>query len=395
MLKGDNEAILSRTRLGIVVNEFFDKSLGRMGGFGWAARQMVTLFKRNPQAGVDAVLLSGELGEPGQRETVVHETGLIFQLPDGNEYRSRLHAEHLDLLVTIDYRPGYKRILDLLPKTPAIVWVRDPRPPSDVAKIQTLRIPGAEEVPPQAISPIDCTSLAALVRRSRWSRRKILFATPALPLCDKAAGAYGVKARRPTLLPNILDKAVAPISKSPSPKVVFLGRLDPIKRPWLFCELARDFPAVEFVFLGQSHCHGPGAWEPRGGPPNVSLLGHVNDTQKRELLGAAWVLVNTSIHEALPVSFLEALLHETPILSCQDGAAIASRFGIYVGRWDGSGMEALPHFQQGLQKLLADEQLRQRLGKEGRQWVEQTHCQERFLAAFCDLCRLAGLPLPG
>ena len=39
--------------------------------------------------------------------------------------------------------------------------------------------------------------------------------------------------------------------------------LDPIKRPWLFAEIAKHFPDVEFLFLGQSHFRGEGAWEIR------------------------------------------------------------------------------------------------------------------------------------
>ena len=40
----------------------------------------------------------------------------------------------LDLILSIDYRIGYRRLFKILPRTPIIVWVRDPRPPEDVEK---------------------------------------------------------------------------------------------------------------------------------------------------------------------------------------------------------------------------------------------------------------------
>jgi glycosyltransferase involved in cell wall biosynthesis len=188
-----------------------------------------------------------------------------------------------------------------------------------------------------------------------------------------------------TMLPNIIDIEPGEVIKSAKPTVIFLARLDPYKRPWLFAELARYFPEVEFIFLGQAHFRGEGAWEPKALPDNVKVLGHVDGDKKVGILSAAWVLVNTSIHEGLAVSFLEALRCETPLLSCVDPQNVVSRFGIYVGRCDGSGMEAIPKFVEGLTRLLENGELRLRLGKEGAAWVRETHNKKRFLAAFFEL----------
>jgi glycosyltransferase involved in cell wall biosynthesis len=173
--------------------------------------------------------------------------------------------------------------------------------------------------------------------------------------------------------------------------VIFLGRLDPIKRPWLFMELARRFPAVEFLMLGKSHFQGPGSWPIKDLPANVKLLGHVDGELKHQLLSSAWLLVNTSIHEALANSFLEALACETPLLSCNNREGIASRFGIYTGRWPGDGMSGLSAFAHGLERLIEDTERRTRLGQAGRQWVEQTHNGTTFLSAFDKLCERAGM----
>ncbi len=126
-------------------------------------------------------------------------------------------------------------------------------------------------------------------------------------------------------------------------------------------------------------------------PPNVRLLGHIDGPEKLRVLSSACVLVNTSIHEGLPVSFLEALACETPLLACVDPGGLVSTFGVYAGRFDGSGLDALPSLAAGLERLLADADLRARLGQAGRRWVEATHSRERFLEAFRDLCARAGI----
>jgi glycosyltransferase involved in cell wall biosynthesis len=200
-----------------------------------------------------------------------------------------------------------------------------------------------------------------------------------------------VKPPEVSFLPNIIDLNPGEVSKSAHPRVVFLGRLDPIKRPWLFVKLAEQFPEVEFLFMGQSHFKGEGAWRPVDLPANVRLLGHVDGEEKLKTLASAWVLVNTSIHESLAVSFLEALACETPIISCQNPEDVVSRFGIYVGRWDGDGLDALPQFGEALKRLLQDTATRLRLGKEGRAWVTQTHSPAHFLSAYRALCASVGM----
>jgi glycosyltransferase involved in cell wall biosynthesis len=173
--------------------------------------------------------------------------------------------------------------------------------------------------------------------------------------------------------------------------VVYLGRLYPIKRPWLFFELARAMPDIEFVCLGQAHLTGEGSWSPGAVPDNLRMLGRLDGLAKIEVLASAWVLVNTSIHEALPMSFLEALACETPIVSCQPAGDLVDRYGIYVGRWDGTGQDGLPAFQQGVRRLLDDTELRGRLGRNGREWVAGTHNAPRFLAAVGHLLSRAGV----
>jgi glycosyltransferase involved in cell wall biosynthesis len=363
-----------------------------MGGFGWAARQVARVFE-DRRLGVDVVFLTGEIpATPGQDEIRVHGRRLVLRQRGSIADVRRVRAERIDLLLTMDYRPNYRTVCWALPRTPMIVWVRDPRDAEDVARVHTLRIPGADGLRPQGTFQPDCASLGTLVRASRWLARPVIFASPAPHLRDRLARMIGMAIEDLALLPNPVDIDPGAVRKSAHPQVVCLARLDPVKRPWLVVALARRFPHVEFLFAGKAHYRGEGAWEASGLPPNVRLLGHIDGPDKVRLLSSAWVLVNTSIHEGgVAVSFLEALACETPLLACVDAGGLVSRFGIHTRRRDGDGVEALPSLAEGLERLLSDHGLRRRLGREGRRWVSSTHNPVRFLEAFRTLSARAGV----
>lgn len=371
--------------IGIVSNEFFDLELGRMGGFGWAARRSAETFARAPELGLRPVLLAGR-GELRPTARELRSNGVpVLPYEESRRYRRLLRAASTSVVLTIDFRPNYLPVLDAVAQTPLVVWVRDPRTPDDDAKLATLRIPSSPATPP-GVAPMDCTLLAPYVARASARGVGVLLAgtAPALAAA-KVRGSYGVDVDDVPLLPNPLDLVAERPEPSGRPSVVFLGRLDPVKRPWLFVELARRFPQVDFLVLGQPHFTGEGSWEPRGLPGNVRILGHVDGEEKTRLLSSASALVNTAIHEGLAVSFLEALHCGTPIVSCQDPEGVVSRFGVYAGRWDGDGLDSLDAFGDALGRLLDDSDLRLRLGAEGRSWVRATHTREEFLSTFVRL----------
>jgi glycosyltransferase involved in cell wall biosynthesis len=373
----------SSIRLGIVANEMFAPEIGRMGGFGWAVRQVSECFAKDPSLGVDVTLIMGEwLKNEAQALATIHGSPVIWREKRLFKYLAQLRRKRFDVLLAIDYRPNFRRIFYGLPRTPVLIWVRDPRDADDVERVRTLRIPGAENrIPYDAVSS-QTTSLSQVVRISQLMRRPVSFAVTSRHLEMKIPGCYGVEVKPVDVLPNIISLQPSDPGKSKDPLVVFLGRLDPIKRPWIFAELAKRFPGVQFLFMGQKHFQGPGAWDEGILAPNVRMLGHIGESDKTRLLSSAWVLINSSIHEALSISFLEALACETPIISSLDPDGLVSRFGIHAVNWPGTGLEGLPAFESALQRLLGDEELRRRLGREGRAWVNHVHNRIEFLAAF-------------
>jgi glycosyltransferase involved in cell wall biosynthesis len=169
----------------------------------------------------------------------------------------------------------------------------------------------------------------------------------------------------PGILPNPVEIPEGFMRKANEPTVCFLGRWDPQKRVEIFFELAREFSDVRFIAMGRSNDAASDARLRRAcrGIPNLLCPGFVSEGEKSRILEGSWALVNTSVREALPVSFLEALAHEAVIVSGEDPDRLTSRYGYRVEDSDYAG---------ALRSMLEDGGRRER-GRRGRRHVELNH----------------------
>ena len=102
------------------------------------------------------------------------------------------------------------------------------------------------------------------------------------------------------------------------------------KRPELFLAMARRFPEARFVMMGgpigsEGDCYARVEAEART-IPNVEFLGFTANPAPR--LARAWVLLNTSVLEGYPSSFLEAWGHGVPTVSFVDPGGTVRREGL-------------------------------------------------------------------
>jgi glycosyltransferase involved in cell wall biosynthesis len=95
----------------------------------------------------------------------------------------------------------------------------------------------------------------------------------------------------------------------------------------------------------------------------------VDGEKKQRLLDESWILVNTSVSECLPVSFLEAAAHGCAILSPHDPDGFASRFGFHAES---------ENLEDGLRWLLMDDNWRQR-GFDGHRYVGEVHEEKKVI----------------
>lgn len=93
----------------------------------------------------------------------------------------------------------------------------------------------------------------------------------------------------------------------------------------------------------------------------------------------AKILVNTSIHEALPISFLEALSYGTLLVSNRNPENLTEKFGIYVGEVLGDGFDKVDLFTQAIRTLIENEQLRVKKAEAAINYVKQVHNVPDFI----------------
>jgi len=226
-------------------------------------------------------------------------------------------------------------------------------------------------------------SIGEIIRLGKIKKRKIIFATNASFLVERAKRAYGLRDIDPYILPNPL---VMPkwdgIHYSPKPSLCFIGRLDPTKRFWIVFELAKRFKEIDFIICGTPN--NVELMDPIINKykdlPNLKMLGIVDGPKKVEVFRQCWGLINTSIHEGLPVTFLEACSYGKCVISCLDPDHLVTRFGYYTGDILGEGMDesSLNKFSKQIEQLLSNKNERLDKGKKAREHVAKVHSFENF-----------------
>ncbi len=184
-------------------------------------------------------------------------------------------------------------------------------------------------------------------------------------LAVKAARMYGL-ATPPPVVRHPYQPPKRKLRKADHPTVCFLGRLDDVKRPRIFFELARQCPEINFYVMGRTTISSDyyRLVNRYIGLSNLRLLGWAFGEAKSTVLERSWILVNTSIHEALPTAFLEAWGHECAVLSCNNPDGLVERFGRWVQDGD---------FRGGLKQLL-----------EGHEWSGKGRAARRYVEAYHD-----------
>ena len=360
-------------RVALIVDEFFGGAGTAYGGYGFLSRNYIA--KYIPCDDIHIDVLIGR--RRGMKSKVFHVDDVnLYQTPSRRYIPRWLKKRKYDLYLSIEMT------WDLLchegkSHTPLLLWVQDPRPWSDWLEIQSV-----------GMFPESCywnTQIYENVHRL-YTQGRVLFVTQGHFLIDKARLLYRLAGDTPiSYLPNPVeidfDFDVENYPKKDM--VIFVGRIASVKRAWLFCEIAKRVPECEFYLVGQSlleKSRNDEIMEPyRTGIPNLHFAGHLEGEEKLRYIRDAKILVNTSIHEALPVTFLEALSCGTLLVSCQDPDGLTSRFGIYTGPVLGDGFDKVHLFADAVRELIKDEPRRKQLSVEARAYVQTVHGVGEFI----------------
>lgn len=154
--------------------------------------------------------------------------------------------------------------------------------------------------------------------------------------------------------------------------VLWVGRCDAWKRPELFIELARLFPSTPFVMV--CPWSGDDVYFNRikiqaGWVHNLQFVSPIAFARIGPYFSRAMILVNTSISEGFPNTFLQALDARTPLLSfTADPGGVIEKYGLgYCAHDDFEQLKNDAH------TLLNAADLREQMGERGYRYVAEHH----------------------
>ncbi len=150
---------------------------------------------------------------------------------------------------------------------------------------------------------------------------------------------------------------------------LWIGKSNQIKRPDILLQLAAAFPGIEFVMV--LNLSDPDIFQAvlRDRPPNVQVLEWIPFEEVERLFAQALVLINTSLFEGFPNTFLQAGKYAVPLLSLQvdpDGFIEGYECGIVArGRFD--------MLVEGLDVIRSDQARHSLFARNIRGYVQKHH----------------------
>ncbi len=389
--------------IGFLVEEFFHEKFRGFGGYGMTVKYISEHFNKLPNSKLRAdVLLTYRLDIDAPQSGTFNDADVIMMPKDLHDegsafyrYCREVEKKKMDAFIAVDHFETYEYPLMAFPTMPWIMWLKDPR---DLSKWQKMSSVSLIRQSWNLNSPEDCKqwarnrleSFRRLYKRSRMFNRKMVIVSEAQDFISIGKSLCGLK----ELSPVILSKPIPlPAMEGPEyserPSFLFLARLDPIKRPWIFCELAKRFPQADFIVIGQSNMPEfiDGLLEKYKNAPNIKFMGRVFGAEKDAIFRKVWAVINTSVHEGLPVSIVEGFSYGKTAIASENPDNVTGKHGFWVGDMTGDGYDTktVDLYAQHVETILQGKIDREKLFRENRAYVRDVHSFEKFEATVRDI----------
>lgn len=362
-------------KVALIIDEFFGGAKTPYGGYGFLARYYICKYIPNEDITID-VLLRRRHRTNFAKKTIVDGIN-IYQLPSKEDTaRKFLDKQNYDVYLSIELTFNVMPSLVSNPSKKLVLWIQDPRPMYEWDEINTVKLFPEPSYYDQKI--YDSV-------HDWFKQDRLTLVSQAYCLNEKAIDLYKLRTDISIeYLPNPIeiDENFDVKLHQKKNQIIFLGRVESVKRPWLFFEIAKAMPEYDFVVLGSTHTgvdRMAKIISKYNNLPNLKFAGRVMGEEKNQYLKESKILVNTSIHEALPVSFLEAMAYGTLLVSNRNPDNLTSQFGVWTGDVLGDGFESISLYVDGIRELITNESKRSEMSSAAIEYVKKVHNIPRFV----------------
>lgn len=191
-------------------------------------------------------------------------------------------------------------------------------------------------------------------------------------------------ARHSVIIPSCYELPENTVS-GPRNSLLWVGTISRNKRPELLLELAKRLPQFKFIMVGgPSSTPSNGSYfdtirQAAGALPNLEFKGFLPLSQVEPYFDRAAILINTSSHEGVPTTFLQAWARGIPTVAFVDIGARLQGLPVYpvVREIDDAALE--------IEQLFANEIYRHRAAARCLEYFSKTHSPAGILAKYENL----------
>lgn len=365
----------TKIKVALIVDEYFGAVDTAFGGYGFLARRYIAKYLPNSEIEIEVLIGKGKYNF--KSENYIVDGIKVYKLPRRKWFASRwLSKKDYTLYLSIELTYSYILECEKNINKKLVLWIQDPRPQYEWDEINTVKLFPEPSYYNQKIYDLV----------NQWYKNgRVKFISQGYFLNEKAIDLYNLdKDIQIEYLPNPIDIDPNFVydSRVKENIVIFLGRIESVKRGWLFCEIAKQLPKYQFYVLGKTFRDDGKNSEIMNkymDVPNLHFVGHVDGEEKIAFLKRAKILINTSIHEALPISFLEALSYGTVLVSNRNPENLTGKFGIHVGDVLGDGFDKVELYSNAVRQLMLNDSLRNELAVQAIEYVKKIHNVEDFV----------------
>lgn len=365
----------TKIKVALIVDEYFGAVDTAFGGYGFLARRYIAKYLPNSEIEIEVLIGKGKYNF--KSENYIVDGIKVYKLPRRKWFASRwLSKKDYTLYLSIELTYSYILECEKNINKKLVLWIQDPRPQYEWDEINTVKLFPEPSYYNQKIYDLV----------NQWYKNgRVKYISQGYFLNEKAIDLYNLdKDIQIEYLPNPIDIDPNFVydSRVKENIIIFLGRIESVKRGWLFCEIAKQLPKYQFYVLGKTFRDDGKNSEIMNkymDVPNLHFVGHVDGEEKIAFLKRAKILINTSIHEALPISFLEALSYGTVLVSNRNPENLTGKFGIHVGDVLGDGFDKVELYSNAVRQLMLNDSLRNELAVQAIEYVKKIHNVEDFV----------------